>query len=189
MSDPFWFIITALGLLIVPGPTNVVLANVGAARGFRRGLPAVGAVLLGYAITVLLAGLLLAPVVRAHPAVAIALKCVAALYLVSLSVRFWRQPPNAESNVNSAGWRQVFTTTLLNPKGLVFALAIIPFGNPAVAGYLAGFAVVIVLSGSAWLGAGHWIGRLVGARRSLLSRVTSAVLAGFAALIAVTAFG
>jgi threonine/homoserine/homoserine lactone efflux protein len=140
MTDPVWFVLTALGLLIAPGPTNALLANIGADNNARR-LPALLAMLLGYAITISIVGFALAPLLRAQPWLGTALKLTSSAYLLTLAVRLWRRPQHGESNVNSISWRQVFTTTLLNPKGLVFALAVIPFGNPMVAEYLGVFAV------------------------------------------------
>ena len=78
---------------------------------------------------------------------------------------------------------------MLNPKGLIFALAIIPFGNQTVALYLAAFAVAVLIMGAAWLVAGYFIGTVAGKKRHLVPRIASVALIGFAGLIAASAFG
>ena len=86
---------------------------------------------------------------------------------------------------------KVFVTTLLNPKGLIFAFAIIPYlaeGNPAAAlPYLAGLIALIVAVGTAWIGVGAAL-TAAGARHRWVQRVSAAVLGVFALVISGSAF-
>jgi threonine/homoserine/homoserine lactone efflux protein len=81
----------------------------------------------------------------------------------------------------AVGAREVFVTTLLNPKALVFAVAVIPFGRPDVGLYLAAFAASVSLTGVGWLTIGAGAGRAArsGGQARLILRVGSAVLAVF----------
>ena len=75
------------------------------------------------------------------------------------------------------------------PVALIFALAIIPFGSPAVALYLLAFATAVPAMGLLWLAGGRLVGAAVGEKRRLVPRVASVALVGFAGLIAAWAFG
>ena len=189
MTDPRLFLLAVLAVLFTPGPTNTLLASGGAVRGWRGGLPLVFAELCGYLVTVDLVGFLLRPVILSHPPIGSALKLGVALYLVWAAIGLWRNVASLESARTAVGWRSVFVATLLNPKGLVFALGIIPFGSPAIAGYLGAFAVSVLFAGVCWVGVGHLIGAAAGERRRLVPRLASVVLLGFAGLIAASAFG
>lgn len=189
MTDPRLFLLAILAVLFTPGPTNTLLASGGAVRGWRGGLPLVVAELCGYLVTVDLVGFLLRPVILAFPPLGTALRIAVALYLVWAAIRLWRHVASLEAARAAVPWRSVFVATLLNPKGLVFALGIIPFGSPMIAGYLGAFAASVLLAGVCWVGVGHVIGAAAGEHRWLVPRLASVVLLGFAGLIAASAFG
>ncbi|MDR3471491.1 MAG: lysine transporter LysE [Devosia sp.] len=189
MTNPWLFLLAVLTVLATPGPTNTLLASGAAVSGLRRSLPLLSAELGGYLITVDLVGLLLRPEISAHPAVGVGMKIAVALYLAYAAVRLWRKTGPAGGVGTAVRWSNVFIATLLNPKGLIFALAIIPFGHPDVALYLLAFAGSVVGVGFLWLVAGHLLGAAAGERRHLVPRIASVALVGFAGLIAASAFG
>ena len=76
MVEPLAFFLAALTLLAAPGPTNTLLAMSGAAAGLRPSLPLIGAALGGYLVSVLTLGLVLGPVAKGNPVVALALSVV-----------------------------------------------------------------------------------------------------------------
>lgn len=55
--------------------------------------------------------------------------------------------------------RQVFVTTLLNPKACVFALVVSPFGSPHAPVYLHAFTAMVPVVGTTWIVAGSLLGR------------------------------
>ena len=189
MTNPLLFLLAVLTVLATPGPTNTLLASAAALKGVRGALPLLLAELLGYLVTVDLVGFLLRPLLVANPAIGIALKVAVALYLVVVAVRLWRDTATEAGARAAVGWTSVFVATLLNPKGLIFALAILPFGQPAIAAYLLAFAASIVGVGFLWLVAGRLLGAAAGARRKLVPRAAALLLAGFAGLIAASTLG
>ena len=189
MTSPWLFTLAVLTILATPGPTNTLLAAGAAMAGFRRSLMLLTAELGGYLITVGLAGFLLRPVIAAYPAIGVTLKLAVSLYLVHAALRLWRRAGNREVRHNAVTWSTVFVTTLLNPKGLILALAIVPFGHAEVAPYLAGFAVLVPAIGALWLVAGRLVGAAAGSRRHLVPRLSAVALAGFAGFIAASALG
>lgn len=190
MSEPTFLLALAL-LLAVPGPTNMVLAVAGAQRGFRRGLPLVLAVVAGYLLTVSTLLLLAAPFLQAHPPVGRLVSILAAGWVLVLALRLWRRDGRGEAPAD-LGFAALFTTTLLNPKGLVIGLSLLP---PAAAGEglaasLAGLAGVVVAVSLLWLGFGAIAMRVLHRRHPLLmARGAAGSLLFFAAGMAGRAVG
>jgi len=189
MTNPWLFLLAVLTVLATPGPTNTLLASGSAMAGIRASLPLLLAELAGYLITVDLVGLLLRPLLVAEPVIGIVLKVVVALYLAYMAVALWRRSGQTGAAHPVVSWRSVFIATLLNPKGLIFALAIIPFGHPEVPLYLLAFALSVATVGFLWLVAGHLVGAAAGERRGLVPRIASVALVGFAGVIAASALG
>jgi len=185
MDNPLLFLATALAILALPGPTNALFAVSGAAHGVRRSLVLIPAGAAGYLIAVTLLGLELGPVLAASPATARILRLFIGAYLFVLAVRLWREGSATAGRTAAVGAREVFVTTLLNPKALVFAMAVIPFGRPDVGLYLAAFAASVSLTGVVWLTIGAGAGRAArsGGQARLVSRVGSAALAVFGCLL------
>lgn len=127
MTDPGTFLLAALALLAVPGPTNTLLATSGAAVGFRRSLFLIPAEMTGYAASVAVLALAIGPLVRQWPLLGVGLRVACGLYLVSVACRLWRDGGLTGEAVRPVRFTQVLTTTLLNPKGVVFAFGILPY--------------------------------------------------------------
>jgi threonine/homoserine/homoserine lactone efflux protein len=131
MEDPALFALAVLVILGTPGPTNSLLATGGATLGWRRALSLIPAEAAGYGISITVLGLLLGPVVAGQPLVATALRLLVGAYLLVLAVRLWRRGAPGWTGGALVRPRQVFVTTLLNPKALVFAFGVVPFGGAA----------------------------------------------------------
>ncbi len=175
----------ALLLLLLPGPTNALVAAATATGGRHRLPKAVAAVLAAYGLSLTLLGLSAAALAGAAPAAAPVLKLVASLALALSAVKLWRSDPAAGAAVSTS---RVFVITLLNPKALVLAFAILPPGLPPLP-LLAGLAVTIAVATTAWGILGLVLGRL-GRRRAgahAVNRATATVLGVFAGAIMVTA--
>jgi threonine/homoserine/homoserine lactone efflux protein len=192
MQDPTLFLLTVLAILGTPGPTNTLLATSGAASGWRASLRLLPAEAAGYLISILALGLMLGPVVAASPMVSAALRIAVACYLILLALRLWRQGSVLDgSEVVAIRPRQVFIATLLNPKALIFALGVVPFGSPLLWAYMAGFMGVLALVGMGWILAGAGMGRVAarapGGTR-IIPRIGAAAIGTFAALILASPF-
>jgi threonine/homoserine/homoserine lactone efflux protein len=184
MSDPGAFLLAISALLFAPGPTNAVMAAAGSDRG-ASAIKLLAAELAGYGSGIAAGGLLLLPAIDAWPPAGIVLKLVVAAWLVFAGWRLWRAG-GAETGRKGAAW-QAFVVTALNPKCLVLALAVLPWEQATLAGYLAALAAVVVASGATWFLLGRAIAALARSRAHLVPRVGAAVLFGFAAWLAGTA--
>lgn len=179
MEDPLLFVLAVLTILGTPGPTNTLLATAGATGGFRASLPLVAAEAAGYLMSILVLGLALGPVVAASPVLSMALRLAVGCYLLLLAVRLWRRGGGALATGRAVAPRQVFTTTLLNPKAVVFALGVVPFGAPRPHLYLASFVGMLVAVALCWIGVGAALGRAAtgAGRAGLVPRVGAAAVA------------
>ncbi len=171
-------------LLATPGPTNTLLWVAAATSGARRALPLVLAELSGYASAIALILLLLQPMLVALPWLRAALTCVVACYIALLALRLWKGPSTSEESPLVVTPGKVYLTTLLNPKAFVFALGILPVGDPAIVWFLLMLGGCILLAGSGWVLLGALAGVATNARHGRwLTRLSSVVLGGFAGLL------
>lgn len=192
MESPVLFVLTVLAILWTPGPTNTLLATSGAAVGWRRSLALLPAEGAGYLISTLFLGLVFGPVVAGSPAIAMALRLIVGAYLLMLSLKLWRRGA-ALTNEPAAVVRpsHVFVTTLLNPKAIVFALGVIPFGSDRVIFYVVGFMAMVAVVGFGWVTAGAAMGnaaRAAGGYERLVPRIGGAVIGIFALAIVISPF-
>ena len=184
------FLLAVLSLLATPGPTNTLLATAGATSGVRQALPLLAAELSGYLIAISIVGFLLRPLLAGAPVIGIVLKVSVAVYLVFTAIRLWRRTTASEAEHGLVSGRSVFITTLLNPKVLIFALVILPFGHDDIAGYLAAFSICVLGVGCCWVALGGFLGLATADKYPrLVPRIASVALAGFASLIFASAFG
>ncbi len=185
MEDPTLFVLAVLTILGTPGPTNTLLATSGAAAGIGRSLPLIPAEAAGYLIAILTIGLALGPAMAASPLFAAALRLGVGVYLLALAVRLWRRGGAALAGGGLVTPRQIFTTTLLNPKAIVFALGVVPFGAPRPHLYLLGFVAMLAAVALCWIGAGAALGRVAAGpgRAGAVPRIGAAAVGAFALVL------
>jgi threonine/homoserine/homoserine lactone efflux protein len=187
MPDPILFTLVVLAVLGMPGPTNTLLATAGATGGVRRSLVLIPAESAGYLVTITTLGMVVGPAVTASPWLATVLRCAVGAYLVVLAARLWRHGGVSLAPGAAVTPTNLFVTTLLNPKGIVFALAIVPFGAPSVWRYMLGFLVMAVSAAICWVAAGAVLGGLANMRgwAGFVPRVSAITLTTFVGLLVV----
>jgi threonine/homoserine/homoserine lactone efflux protein len=190
------FALAVLLLLVTPGPTNTLLAVSGASRGLKASLPLIGAELGGYLSVVIPLVFLAAPVLVEQPAAALAVKLASTLWVLMLAARLWMSPPSTGTS-GAATCATVYCTTLLNPKGLIVGLTLIPAVPSSAAetliepmAYFAVFAVLVVMVAIGWLSFGAAVLRRMAATNPLLfGRLAASFLAVFAISLGGRAIG
>jgi threonine/homoserine/homoserine lactone efflux protein len=175
----FAFLSAVLALLIAPGPTNTLMGVAGAQAGLRRVVRLLPSELAGYLTTVLPLVWLGAELLARWPAAALVLKLAAAVWVMALAVRMWglRRAGAASRPVTA---RQVFVTTMLNPKALVFGLVLLPAPDqPDFVARLALFCGLVSCVALLWGAAGVLTQLGQGAERRLIlvQRIASLWLA------------
>lgn len=182
MADPWLFLLAVVTVLGAPGPTNALLATAGAVGGWHSAPGMLAATLGGYLIAIGLVRGMLGPLFVAAPPLAVALKIAVAVYLIWLAVDLWRRTLEVEGHGGVTAGR-VFVATLLNPKGLIFALTIFPAQPPVPWLHLGLFVAAVVACGLAWTALGHALGAAAGRGTVLVPRGSAVALGGFAGLI------
>ncbi|WP_375450070.1 LysE family translocator [uncultured Devosia sp.] len=184
MSDLMPFVLAVLALLAVPGPTNTLMAAAGASRGVLGSLPLLAGELGGYFIAITVWTEIVGAAANTQPLVPAVAKFVAAAFLLWSAWKLWRAAGSADGVQRGITLGRVFATTLINPKGLVFAFAIFPtVGFVGRLSYLGVFAGLVVVTAIGWMTLGMVAARssrgvLTSAR---VERVTAVALAAFAA--------
>lgn len=142
MAVETWLAFTAASavLLIVPGPTNLLVLSYALGRGWRVALPVSAGVALGDFATMTLSLLGVGALIAASALVFTIVKWVGALYLIWLGVKLWRAGGKESMHVRREGGSELrmfghaFLVTALNPKSITFFLAFLPqFVDPHAA--------------------------------------------------------
>lgn len=134
------FVAASIALLLIPGPTVLLVLSYAISQGRRVALASAAGVALGdfLAMTASLAGL--GTIVLTSAKIFTALKWIGAIYLIYLGIKLFKSASmhrfdyKAESvNLSAAKvFKHAATVTALNPKSIVFFIAFVPqFIDPA----------------------------------------------------------
>ncbi|QIM67035.1 lysine transporter LysE [Mannheimia granulomatis] len=128
----YWGFLTACILLnLTPGSDTIYIITRTIAEGKKAGLMSAFGILGGMLIHILAVSLGLAGIVAHSPTLFYILKYLGAAYLVYLGIKMWREPLviNRVDLDKLPLWkifRQGVLTNLLNPKVVLFFLALLP---------------------------------------------------------------
>lgn len=125
------FSATVLPLICTPGPDILFIASQSMAGGRSAGLRATAGILAGYGVHSLLVALGLAAVVAASPVLFEAIRWTGITYLIYLACRMIRAALRPGLLVVEAApvrhrFGKGFLTALLNPKGMMVYVALLP---------------------------------------------------------------
>jgi threonine/homoserine/homoserine lactone efflux protein len=195
ISTTTLFVLGTLLVLIMPGPTNTLLAAAGLRQGVRGSARLTAAELAGYLMSITLWGYVLAHASHFVTWLPTFVRTASILYIAYLAVRMWREAVALPSSARVAvGMRTLFVATLLNPKALLFAGTIFPavafHALPAYLETIAIFTALLVPIGLAWIafGAALGSGRLTWLSPDRMQRGASIVLGTFSLLLAWNTF-
>jgi threonine/homoserine/homoserine lactone efflux protein len=124
MTDPMSFALAVLFVLATPGPTNTLLATAAATSSLRNCLSLIPAEIAGYTISIGILLMFVRPFAETSFLATLALRTICAGYLIYLAWRLWHS--HSQPSAEPIRFRNVFLTTLLNPKAIVFAFLIFP---------------------------------------------------------------
>lgn len=134
MTFESWLAFTAAStvLLIIPGPTVLLVVSYALGQGWRTALPMAIGVALGDFTAMTLSMLGLGALLAASATLFTILKWVGAAYLVYLGVKLWRAGDTLQANprtdaVSAARMLgHAWLVTALNPKSITFFVAFLP---------------------------------------------------------------
>jgi threonine/homoserine/homoserine lactone efflux protein len=132
-SGTVWvFCLTAVALLVIPGPAVLYVVVQGAEQGRRVGLASVLGIHLGTLVHVAAATVGLSALIVASSLAFNAVKFAGAVYLIFIGVRklLGRDEPRLEPGRQKVSYRRAFmrgaVVNVLNPKTALFFLALLP---------------------------------------------------------------
>jgi threonine/homoserine/homoserine lactone efflux protein len=122
------FLIFAAVMFITPGPNNIMLLSSGLTYGFRRSLPHVAGIVIGFAFMIGAVGLGLGTIFITYPVLQSVLKYAGAAYLVYLAAAIAMSGPVASGQDNARGPMTFWGAAMfqwVNAKGWVMVIGTI----------------------------------------------------------------
>jgi threonine/homoserine/homoserine lactone efflux protein len=142
------FVIFATVMFFTPGPNNVMLLSSGLTYGFRRTLPHVAGITIGFAFMIGAVGLGMETIFITHPVLQTILKYAGAAYLVYLAAAIAMSGPVAPGQDNQRGPMTFWGAALfqwINVKGWVMVIGTIT-AYAGIAGFPWNIAIQVMLS-------------------------------------------
>ncbi|MDH0091835.1 LysE family translocator [Achromobacter mucicolens] len=138
----------ALVSSITPGPNNVMLASSGLSFGFRRSVPHLLGVNLGFTLMIFLVGVGLGSVFQQTPALYTVLKYAGAAYLLYLAWKIANSGPLDEGEARGKPFTflQAAAFQWVNPKAWVMAVGVVATYTPQN-GFFANLVIATLVCG------------------------------------------
>ncbi|MEO6840629.1 MAG: LysE family translocator [Bradyrhizobium sp.] len=170
------FVLFATVMFFTPGPNNIMLLSSGLTYGFRRTLPHIAGITIGFAFMVGAVGLGLGTVFIAYPVLQTVLKYAGVAYLVYLAVAIAMAEPVLPDQDNRRGPMTFWGAAMfqwINAKGWVMVIGTIT-AYAAIAAYPWNITIQValslllgVLSCSAWASFGSSLRPVLSSRRAV----------------------
>jgi threonine/homoserine/homoserine lactone efflux protein len=119
-------------MVLIPGPTVLLVASYALGQGWRAALPMAIGVALGDFTSMSLSMLGLGALLATSATIFTALKWLGAAYLIYLGIRLWRSTgvldaaPRRDAVATARMLAHAWLVTALNPKSLTFFIAFLP---------------------------------------------------------------
>lgn len=135
MSSEMWiaYVFATTLILIVPGPTIILVVSQSVAHGRKSVVPLTAGVVCGDLTAMTLSLMGLGAILSASAMLFTLFKWIGALYLLYLGIRLWRANPDSSSiqrghqhRTARSLFKSAFIVTALNPKGIAFFVAFLP---------------------------------------------------------------
>ena len=146
MVDPLPFAAYSFVMSITPGPNNVMLTASGATFGFRRTIPHLLGISVGFGIELLLVCAGLGAIFTRWPEIQAMLRWVGAIYLLYLGARMLASAPaNAGSSARPVTFLEAAVFQFLNPKAWIMTITAATLFLPHELGVLAAGAYMLLI--------------------------------------------
>lgn len=188
-------ILFGLASAVTPGPNNVMLTASGSAFGFRRSVPHMLGITIGFPVMIFSVGLGLGEIFTQYRHVHLALKYVGAAYLLYLAWRIAQsgRPDSSNAEGRPLTFLEAAAFQWVNPKAWMMAVSSIPAFTTVGGNYYAELGVITLIWGIVcipacliWCLFGMGIRRLI--HRPETARIVNFVLAALVALSIVPLF-
>lgn len=185
----------ALAGQLTPGPNNLMLAASGATFGYRRTIPHMLGITLGYPAMIVAVGFGLGHVFEAYPEVHTALKWAGSAYLLWLAWRIATAAGHGSADkparARPLNFLEAAAFQWVNPKAWAMVLSILGVYTTQAQSYFAALVVIAllsiavsVLSTSTWTLLGVGAGKLLNARQLVwFNRAMAALMVASLAVV------
>lgn len=128
MIESWLFIFAMLAVLLIPGPTNALLASAAHHQGVSKAFHLIPAQLFGYVYGISLWALLIHLSMPTWPMLMHILHLASAVYVLWLAFHLWKTShlEKHSQHYQNIKPQQLFLSTLKNPKAILFAAGIFP---------------------------------------------------------------
>lgn len=128
MVASWLFIFAVFAVLLIPGPTNALLASAAHHHGLLKAFYLVPIELLGYIYGISLWSLLIHLTMPTWPMLIHLLHLVSASYVIWLAFHLWKSSHLKQHSLKNKTLNRsmLFKSTLHNPKSILFAVGIFP---------------------------------------------------------------
>jgi len=147
MVDPLPFATYSFVMSITPGPNNVMLTASGATFGFRRTIPHILGISVGFGVELLAVCAGLGAIFNRWPSLQTVLRWVGAAYLLYLGIKMLSSSgaANSRSNARPVTFFEAAVFQFLNPKAWVMTITAATLFLPHELGVLAAGAYMLFI--------------------------------------------
>jgi len=168
-----WFLALLMFILIAgftPGPNNIIAMSIGFNHGYKKVLPHVAGVTVGFPVMLILIGLVLKPIMQQYGQLFMLLKYASIIYILYIAYHIATEDPSIDglsSDKKPISFWQSIAFQWINPKAWAGALATVtlymPKGHYTQGVYVAALlsAITIIAAISAWAIMGREIKRFL----------------------------
>jgi len=142
------FVVFAVMMFFTPGPNNIMLLSSGLTYGFRRTVPHIAGITVGFAFMIGAVGIGLGTVFIAYPVLQMILKYAGAAYLIYLAAVIALSEPGEPDQENARGPMTFWGAAMfqwVNAKGWVMVIGTIT-AYAAIASFPWNIAIQVALS-------------------------------------------
>ncbi|ENW79536.1 hypothetical protein F909_03149 [Acinetobacter sp. ANC 3929] len=128
MIESWFFVLAMLAVLLIPGPTNALLASATHQHGVAKTMTFIPIEWLGYLYGVSLWALFIHLFAPIWPAIGAILHTLSLLYVLWMAFHLWKGShlQKLDQHHQHIRKRQLFISTLKNPKTVLLASGIFP---------------------------------------------------------------
>lgn len=165
------FILASILIVMMPGPSTLLVLNSSINRGKLQGMMAAIGVFSADVVLIIIASMGIVSIFSISENIVLAVKLIGAAYIFYLGVQLWRNASAIQNGSGSTRQSKVFyegfLTTIFNPKAVIFFMAFFPqyitLQNANVLLAAGVLAVLFLIIGACWLSVLVFFGHSVSA--------------------------
>ncbi|MBE0635402.1 LysE family transporter [Candidatus Bipolaricaulota bacterium] len=113
--------------MMTPGPNNILCASMGARHGYRRALPLIMGISVGFFLLMLLCAMVSAVIAAVVPRIIAPMRIAGAIYVTWLALEIYRSRASVQTETETAkphGFLRGLTLQFMNPKAILYGLTV-----------------------------------------------------------------